>query len=228
MLYQAVLMDADQTLLDFETAERNALCALIRHLGIEAEPAMSDYRRINGACWEAYERGIMTQAELRRERFEKFTELHAPARSAAETAEFYEKALSEQSVILKNADIAARGIAAKLPIAIVTNGVASIQRPRITASPIMQYVTELIISEEIGAQKPDPLMIHEALERLGVSDASRALMIGDSLTSDMPAARSAKVDFLWYNPRGLKAPDDAWITYEASDVMMFIDIATRD
>lgn len=228
MYYQAVLMDADQTLLDFETAEQNALNALICHLGIEAEPAMSDYRRINSACWAAYERGVMTQTELRRERFEKFTSLHAPAHSPAETAAFYEKALSEQSAILKNADIAARDISEKLPIAIVTNGIAGIQRPRITSSTIMEYVTELIISEEVGAQKPDPLMINIALERLGVKDASRALMIGDSLTSDMPAARSAGVDFLWYNPRCLKAPDDAWITYEVSDVLMFKDIATRD
>ena len=51
--------------------------------------------------------------------------------------------------------------------------------------------------------------MERALERLGCADRAQAAIVGDSLTSDMAAARNARVDGIWYNPKGLPRPADA-------------------
>ena len=72
MLYDAILIDADDTLFDFRGAEKNAIGAIIQQLGIMDEAAPQVYHRLNKACWEAFERGEVTQAELRVRRFRDF------------------------------------------------------------------------------------------------------------------------------------------------------------
>ena len=57
MLYDAILIDADDTLFDFRGAEKNAIGAIIQQLGILDEAAPQVYHRLNRACWEAFERG---------------------------------------------------------------------------------------------------------------------------------------------------------------------------
>ena len=43
---------------------------------------------------------------------------------------------------------------------------------------------------------------------MGCADKSKAVIVGDSLTSDMLAAKNAQVDGIWYNPAGLPDPGD--------------------
>ena len=227
MKYDLVLFDADDTLLDFEKAEEQALMDLFQHYGLSYDECAGDYRRINNACWAAFERGEMTQSVLRRERFERFCACRLPMENPPSVAAFYEHALSTKNDMLCGASETVKAISGKLPIVIVTNGIASIQRPRITSSPIFQYISDLLISEETGHQKPDPGMLYMAIEKFGTAKA-RTLMIGDSLTSDMRAAQAAGVDFLWYNPKGKTPPDNAFITYETNNISKFPQYALAE
>ena len=221
MKYKAVLLDADDTVADFHTAEEKALKALFDHLELTMEEAAEDYKRINKACWAAYEKGEMTQPELRKARFECFLKRHPCKYTTQEVALYYETALSMQTDLLPGALEAVKAISEKMPIAIVTNGIASIQRPRMEKSPLRPYISEVVISEEVGASKPRPEMLYAALERLGGLSCSEVLMIGDSLTSDMGAAKNAGIDFLWYNPHEKQRPENAHITYETSVISDF-------
>ncbi|MBQ1257049.1 MAG: YjjG family noncanonical pyrimidine nucleotidase, partial [Clostridia bacterium] len=208
----------DETLLNFELAEEKALHILFDHLNMDCDSVSGDYKRINSGCWAAYEKGEMTQKELRIRRFTDFLALHPSAYPANEVADFYENALSMQHDELPGAYEAAKAISASLPIAIVTNGIATIQRPRMENCSLRPFFSEIVISEEVGFSKPRPEMLLIALQKLGGIDVKDALMIGDSLTSDMRAAQNAGIDFLWYNPKSKKRPDDAWITYETDKI----------
>lgn len=227
MRYRAVLMDSDETLLNFELAEEKALKSLFFYLGMDYDRTHEDYKRINSACWAAYEKGEMTQKELRIRRFSDFLLLHPHALSAEEIADYYENALSQQHDELPGALEAVRTISSSLPIAVVTNGIATIQRPRMENCSMYSCFSEIVISEEVGFSKPRPEMLLIALERLGV-EPKDALMIGDSLTSDMRAAQNAGVDFLWYNPKGKDRPEDAWIQYETKLISDFSKYALID
>jgi len=83
----------------------------------------------------------------------------------------------------------------------------------------------VIISQEVGAQKPEPQMVFAALKALGGIAPEDALLCGDSLTSDILAANRAGVDACWYNPRHKAKPADLSIRYEIDDIRKLIDIA---
>ena len=228
MRYKAILLDADETILNFELAEEKALKILFSYLNMDYGLVSADYKRINSACWAAYEKGEMTQKELRLQRFSGFLQLHPHTLKTADVANYYENALSMQHDELPGALEAVTKIAASLPIAIVTNGIATIQRPRMENCSMRACFSEIVISEEVGYSKPRPEMLLIALERLGGIDKKDALMIGDSLTSDMRAAQNAGIDFLWYNPKGKARPQNAWIQYETDTISDFEKYALMD
>ena len=225
MRYKAILLDADDTLFDFEAAEYAAIVQLLDRLHINDPYGADKYRRINEACWSDLERGIITQTELRTLRFEKFLKEYPEDYDIAYIAREYETALSEQSFLLPGAYEAVECISRVLPIAIVTNGIARVQHGRINASPIRPFISHLVISEEVGAAKPDPAMIFVALERLGGIAPEEALMVGDSLTSDMRAAERAGVDACWFNPKGKERPMKSKIRYEIRRIEDLANIA---
>ena len=227
MLYDAILIDADDTLFDFRGAEKNAIGEIITRLGIEDASAPQVYHRLNKACWEAFERGEVTQAELRVRRFRDFLRHYGLDADPQEVGEAYTEALSHQSLLLPGALEAVQAVAARLPVAVVTNGIPKVQHGRMDPSPLRKYLSAFIISGELGVQKPDPRMLYAALETLGGVDRSRALMVGDSLTSDIRAANRAGVDACWYNPEGKAAPPEYSIRYEIADIRALPDIALQ-
>ena len=105
-----------------------------------------------------------------------------------------------------------------LPVIIVTNGIARVQHGRMDGSEVRHYIRGMVVSEEVGAAKPDPKMIEIGMEMAGVQDRSRVLMLGDSLSSDMAAAANAGIDACWYNPRGIKNDKGLPVRYEIRDL----------
>jgi len=106
----------------------------------------------------------------------------------------YIDALSRQHILIPGALEMVKEVSAHMPVAIVTNGIKQIQHARFDRSPISQYTKALVISHEEGVDKPDPRLLCIALERLGGIAPEDALMVGDSLTSDVKAANNAGMD----------------------------------
>lgn len=224
MKYQAALFDADDTLFDFPVCERLALERLFRELDIVDPEGADRYHWINERCWKALERGEMSREELKVGRFRELLKPYGRAFDIPDVAFRYEMALSEQAQLLPGALEAVKRVAERMPVAIVTNGIARVQRGRMAISPLTPYVSALMISEEVGASKPDPKMIFAALEALGGVPAERALLIGDSLSSDMTAAARAGVDACWVNPDGVKNDRGIPVRYEVRSVLEAVPI----
>jgi YjjG family noncanonical pyrimidine nucleotidase len=206
--YKAVFFDADDTLFDYPAAERAALLACRDKfaIAIEAGPFIAAYRRHNHDVWREFERGETDQATLRVERFRRLAaELAISGLPLERVSSFYLDTLAAQSQLLPGALDLVRGLAGEYPLALVTNGIASVQNKRFAASPITPYFKAIVISEEVGIAKPDPRIFRPALEKLGVA-AADVLYVGDSVTSDMAAARNAGMDFCWLNPGGAPVP----------------------
>jgi YjjG family noncanonical pyrimidine nucleotidase len=193
MKYKAILMDSDETLLNFELAEEKALHILFDHLDMDYDSVSGDYKKINSGCWAAYEKGEMTQKELRIRRFADFLALHPSVYPAGEVADYYENALSQQHDELPGAYEAVKEIASRLPIAIVTNGIATIQRPRMENCSLRPFFSEIVISEEVGFSKPRPEMLLLALQKYGY-EKDDAVMIGDRVYTDIASGYNAGID----------------------------------
>ena len=224
--YKAAFFDCDNTLLDFDAAEQIAFAKLLKSFNISPVGAIDAYKKLNSACWLEFERGTLKYEALRVERFRRFSNAFCRGVNPEEMSLRYDAFLMGRGEMIKNADVALEKISKHMPVIIITNGSGNIQRSRIAASKIAPFVSYIYISEECASRKPDPGMLIKALKDLNIKP-SEAIMVGDSLTSDMPAARSANVDFAWYNPRGAAVPKDAKVKYIASDVLEFPNICTQ-
>ena len=210
--YECVLLDADDTIFDFQAGNRNAVGRLMAELGLASPTVYDEYQAINHACWEALERGEMTQETLQVERFRRFLRQKSRDDDPRAVAKRFAGLLGEQAILLPGAEAFVRALAAQRRVVLLTNGIAEIQRGRLSRSPIQPLLSAVVISEEVGAAKPDPRIFAIAL---GDTPPSRALMTGDGVFSDVLGANRAGVDVCWYNPGGRALPDSVHCEYEA-------------
>lgn len=206
--YKSLFFDADDTLFDYPRAERAAMRACLREFGLRLDLAtfVETYRRHNLDLWQAFERGETDQATLRVERFKRVAaEFGIKGLPLEKVSAFYLEALSGQPQLYPGALATIRTLAKSYPLALVTNGIAFVQNRRFSASPITRFFRSVVISEEVGVAKPDPRIFEPALRTIRV-EARDVLYVGDSVTSDMAAARNAGMDFCWLNPNDVPAP----------------------
>ena len=208
MGYQYLLIDNDNTLMDFNAAERQALSETLVNAGLPADKDTCEaYHRINDALWKALERGETTQALLKVERFRQLLQyLNRTDIDENEIAAAYAHNLGNYADLLPGADHFIRSLHGKIKIALISNGVSSIQRSRLALCPLTELFDVILISEEVGAAKPDPKMLFMALEKMGCTDKTKAVMMGDSLSADIPAAINAGVDSIFFSLKGKTSP----------------------
>lgn len=198
--YKILLADADGTLFDFHLSEGKALLAACASLGVCLAPEQVEaYRRINADVWRAYERGEVTQEALRTLRFERFAALLSLSLKPEAMAQAFVEALSRQADEIAGAAVFLRMASERVPVVVVTNGIAAVQRARFGRSPLAKHISGLVISGEMGFAKPDPRMVTHAAASLGFS-VRDALMLGDEPRSDIAAANAAGADSCWFNP----------------------------
>ncbi len=194
--------------MDFDAAEHHALTALLHHENVfEPEAAAQVYAQINKAAWAALERREITMPELKHLRFARFLEaIHRTDIDPDAMGHAYEEELSKCGFLLPGAEDFLRRVSAKMPVALVTNGISFIQRGRLRASPLPPYLSAIIISEEYHLSKPDPRLAEVALEALGCADRREAVFLGDSLTADIACAAAAGLDSIWLTPSHQTSP----------------------
>ena len=227
MKYKAIFFDNDDTLMDFQNCNRNAIALLLDEYGYLHPDRYDQYEEINLQCWRALEKGEMTQNQVKYIRFEHFFERYSIPRDSKKAAERFAVLLGQQSILLPDTEDTLRQISEKLPIVIVTNGIAAIQRARFEHSPVKKYASSIIISEEVGIAKPDPEIFRIACESVHVK-ANEVLMVGDGLESDIHGANNAGIDVCWFNPNKKMLPQGIHVEYEITNIKECVDIALQE
>lgn len=222
--YRWLLFDADGTLFDYDRAERVALEQALGHIGVSFEPGhLTSYRRINQALWQRVETGDIKPGEVKVRRFELLLEAIGVAQSAAALSASYLECLANCSELVEGAEAVLQALHRKYRIAIVTNGLTVVQRGRLARSVIRHHVSDIIISEEIGAAKPAREFFDTAFARLANPAKREVLMIGDGWSSDIQGAVEYGIDACWYNPGGKPRPADLKIAREIASLRELAD-----
>lgn len=206
LTYTHLLFDADDTLFDYPKAESRALLGTLEYEGLPGTAeVMEAYQMINQQLWREFEQGTVTLASLRTERFARlFTQLELKTRSEVSLiSEYYLDRLGEGHDLIDGAyDICSTLIEAGYRLSIITNGIKKVQTSRIAKSPLNGMFEQIIVSEDTGYQKPHPGIFDHAFNKLGITDKSRVMIIGDSLTSDMQGGINYGIATCWFNPQG--------------------------
>ncbi len=216
--YQWLLFDADGTLLDFHLAERTSLRLALAAWGIEAsEEIISAYSAINEAIWKKIELGEFDRADLNRVRFSRLAERFGFTYDPEALGREYFALMETQGHLIDGALALCRELQKDYSLSIITNGTAKIQHGRMDGTPLLACMNGFFISQEIGAEKPSKAFFDAVEKAFPSFDRTRALVIGDSLTSDIAGGIAAGIDTCWYNPTGKDAPEDCKPTYTVSD-----------
>lgn len=227
--YPWLLFDADGTLFDYNRAEVTALRKTFESFRLPFEDEYLDiYQRINHGLWQALERQEIKPDVLRVRRFELLSEALKIDGSPDEMSTTYVEQLGLCADLIDGAYDVLQALYGKCKLAIVTNGLQAVQRSRLAHSQIRDFITDIIISEEIGAAKPGSEFFDIAFERLAARNGrpakSEVLIIGDSLTSDIKGGVNYGIATCWYNPTSEPRPDSLPITYEIHHLRELLDV----
>lgn len=220
-----ILLDLDDTLLDFSVAEHAALMRTFEDFGISADEAvMRRYSQINSNCWRRLERGEISRSEVLIGRFRAlFAEMALPGR-AEEVNARYEEYLAREHVFVPGAPALLEALYGKYRMYIVSNGTAKIQYSRIAGADIGKYFDGIFISEEIGYDKPDRAFFSYCFSQIPDFSREESVIVGDSLTSDMLGGRNAGVRTVWFNPAKKRDEIGAMPDFEIQAPRQLLDI----
>lgn len=224
--YAWLLFDLDGTLLDYHASEDAALRATLSDAGLPVTDAVTDdYRRINAGHWQAFERNETTPRRIRVERWRDLLDLHGHDTTiAGDVAEAYVRHLAEGHHLVDGALDLLRAIAATHRFAYITNGFGEVQRPRLAASGLAEHTDVVVISDEVGASKPDPEIFDVAFARMGAPRRDEVVIVGDSLTSDIAGGHRYGIDTVWFNPFALERTGDVAPTHEIRVLERLLDL----
>lgn len=200
-MIEYLLLDLDDTILDFHKAERIAISQTVREFGLEPTDAvLNRYHEINKWHWQQLELGIMTRAEILVNRFAVlFRELGEEVDAAA-CARVYEKNLSMGHYFLPGAEETVAYLSKKYRLFLVSNGTASVQKGRMTSANLYRFFETVFVSQEIGHNKPSKAYFDACFASIPGFDPEKALMVGDSLSSDIQGGINAGIKTVWVNP----------------------------
>lgn len=215
-----LFFDLDDTLLDFHKAEAWALRQALRRSGIEPTDAIvARYSEINQRQWELLEEKKLTREQVLIRRFQLlFQELGVDA-SCEDTQQCYENMLAKGHDFMPGAPELLEQLKGKYRLYLVSNGTAMVQDCRLRDSGIEKYFQGIFISERVGVDKPQKEFFDRSFATIPDFDPGQAMIIGDSLTSDMRGGINAGITTCWYNPKHKPRRADIPVDYEIDDLL---------
>lgn len=202
-----LLFDLDNTILDFNSGEHAALSGALRHFGIEpTEEILSVYHEINIKYWEMLERGELSRKQVLEGRFDELFERYDIDCTGEKIQSVYEKYLGAQHEFVPGARELLELLYEKNDLYIVSNGCSGIQAPRIAGAGLEKYFKAFFVSEDIGYDKPDMRFFEYCIAHIPDFSHGRAVIIGDSLTSDIKGGKNAEITTCWFDPEKKSAP----------------------
>ena len=200
-MIEFLLLDLDDTIVDFHKAERIAISKSIREFGVEpTEKVLERYHRINRWHWEQLELGVMTRQEVLVGRFAALFREFGVEVDPAAVARTYEKNLSVGHYFLPGAEEAVDALHRKYRLFLVSNGTASVQKGRMTSANLYRFFEQVFVSQEIGHNKPAKAFFDACFARIPDFDPEKAMIVGDSLSSDIQGGINAGIKTCWVNP----------------------------
>lgn len=215
-----LLIDADDTILDFNRSEYEAIIKLCKDYrlceGREKQFAL-DFKKTNRRMWDMFERGEITREQIFYTRFEElFEKYKIEGKDVIEVGDAYRENVAESKCIIYGARAFLKKVYPYHDLYCITNGVTRTQKLRLKNTGLGRYFKKLYISQEIGLQKPSKEYFDYVLEDIGEYVREDTYIIGDSLSSDILGGKNSGIKTILFN-RENKTIKDIVLDYEVKN-----------
>ena len=200
MKFTWLLFDADNTLLDFTKASKDAFELVCQDFLIDySSVTFQTYQTLNHGVWKEFEQQQITAVDLRTKRMSLF--LNAIGKKNIDPDIFsdrYMEHVVKASEMYDGVVELLKALKKDYTLSIVTNGLKEAQRPRLNKLELMSYFDSVIVSDEIGVAKPAIEFFEYAYQSIpNPPPKSQLLMIGDSLNSDIKGGNNFGIATCW-------------------------------
>lgn len=205
-MYKYLLIDCDDTILDFGKSERASIAQVMKKYGvIPTNHAVEKYVRMNEKFWRMFEKGKITKEKLLELRFIKFfKKYHLDVDGSIINKEYLET-LTENVFIIDGIEDVLNYLKDKgYKLYIITNGVKRTQEKRWSKTNLLKYFDGSFISEDIGFYKPQKEYFDFVVSSIGDNNLKNYLVIGDNITSDIMGGINYNIDVAWFNSKKRK------------------------
>ncbi|MHC5753032.1 MAG: HAD family hydrolase [Nostoc sp.] len=229
MSYKAMIFDLDNTLLNFEICERQAIlgaleaCTISLDLNrISENVFLQVFETYNSKYWR--QREIFSPRELIEMSYQStLAQLDIQTDQISNLSQSFWHIFNHSGLMEPDVNEVLTVLAGNYRLAVITNGFVSAQLPRMQAAGIEHFFEEVVVSEAIGFAKPSPEIFYHALSRLNLTPAE-VIYIGDSLKHDYAGATQVKMDFCYYNRKNQNLPQEAKPKFMINELLNLLEL----
>ena len=198
-----LLIDLDNTLIDFNECARHSIMNAFKKLGFDYSPAVFDtFIEENVKIWKRLERGEITKPELRANRWNIILARLGIEYDGTIIEEMFENGVAQGAYAAEGAYELLDYLQGKYEMYIVSNGFRFVQESRLKIGDFNKYFKNVFVSEDIGIPKPAKEFFDYCFDGLGTPDKNDVLLIGDSLSADIKGGFDYGIDTIWFNKNG--------------------------
>ncbi len=218
-----IFFDLDHTIWDFDRNAQETLLELyevyqLKTLGLHsAQDFIDRYTENNHRLWAQYHLGEISKETLRAERFRNtFIELGvSPEQVPQQFEDDYVRISPTKTNLFAGAEKVLGYLQKKYQLHIISNGFKETTLTKMEVSGLNPYFTQVIISEDVGVNKPNPTIFEHALTK-AAAEKQESIMIGDSLEADIRGAQAFGLKAIFFNPLNVEKPAD--VTWQISNL----------
>lgn len=225
MSYKILLFDLDDTLLDFGANEADSLKKLFEHHGYPFSPEMFQiYNSVNKQLWTDYENGKIGLDDVLSFRFSKTMLQLGEVVNGIEWEKMYRELLGDGHQHVEGAFEVCQRLSATHRLFVITNGITRTQIKRLKQSGLSVFFEDVFDSQSIGFQKPATEFFDYVENHIEGFNRKEALIIGDSLNTDIKGGLLSGIDTCWVNRTAKESPTEIQSTYTIKSLTELYDI----
>ncbi len=220
-----VLLDLDNTLIDFNECARHSIMNIFSELGFEySENVFETFICENVKIWKRLEKGEITKADLRANRWNIILKKLGIDYDGTIIEEKFENGVAQGAYAVDGAYELLDYLYPKYELYIVSNGFRFVQESRLKIGDFRKYFQDIFLSEDIGIQKPAKEFFAHCFYKLNHPKKENVILIGDSLSADITGGLNYGIDCIWFNKNGDKLPENIEPTYVVDKLKKIKDI----
>ena len=210
-----IFFDLDHTIWDFDRNAEETLMELFEQYNLPAlgltspQNFIQTYTENNHFLWAEYHLGKITKEQLRAQRFNKtFIQLGLqPDLVPHQFEEDYVRISPTKTNLFEGSEKVLAYLQKKYSLHIISNGFKETTLIKMSLSGLNPYFKNVIISEDVGVNKPDKAVFEYALNKAG-AQKEESIMVGDSIEADVRGAQNFGMQAIFFNPLNREKPAD--------------------